>query len=361
MLSLAAELGLEEQIRWRPLGVGFFHDGRLASMSTPREALDVPRPVADRQGAHGRVRRPLQPHQGPRAARPRADRAVGPPHRRRPPVGAAVPAAARLQVRRRLRRPARRPTCGRGPAARRARATAPGREVMGWIRGGHQALADALADAIRDLGGEVFTSAPVRYIPSRNGRATGVVLDTGVVAPRHGRARRCCGRTSSTCSRPDLEAALPAGPVPLPRASSASSPACARASARTTRSTSPTGRIPITSVVETTHVVDPEHVERPPAVRAALRHLGLAGAATRPTRGHHRGSTSATWRRCSPTSTRSRRDRDPGGARARRRAGPSPRRSRPHHRPVPRARARHGVLGARLPRHRPRTGHPRRR
>ena len=42
MLELAAELGLAEQIRWRPLGVGFFHEGRLASMSTPREVLAFP-------------------------------------------------------------------------------------------------------------------------------------------------------------------------------------------------------------------------------------------------------------------------------------------------------------------------------
>ena len=42
VLGLAEELGLRDAFRFRPLGVGFFHDGRLASMSTPRELLRFP-------------------------------------------------------------------------------------------------------------------------------------------------------------------------------------------------------------------------------------------------------------------------------------------------------------------------------
>ena len=42
VIDTARELGLEDEIRWRRLGVGFFHDGRLASMSTPKELLSFP-------------------------------------------------------------------------------------------------------------------------------------------------------------------------------------------------------------------------------------------------------------------------------------------------------------------------------
>src|SRR3954447_25133443 len=40
VVELAESLGLS--IRWRPLGVGFYHDGRRCSMSTPRELLTFP-------------------------------------------------------------------------------------------------------------------------------------------------------------------------------------------------------------------------------------------------------------------------------------------------------------------------------
>src|SRR5204863_8437567 len=39
-VELAESLGLS--IRWRPLGVGFYQQGRLCSMSTPRELLSFP-------------------------------------------------------------------------------------------------------------------------------------------------------------------------------------------------------------------------------------------------------------------------------------------------------------------------------
>ena len=58
-----------------------------------------------------------------------------------------------------------------------------GREVMGAIEGGYQALVDRLAERIRSLGGEVHTSTPVRRIPaSATGAAIGVVTDAGLHA-----------------------------------------------------------------------------------------------------------------------------------------------------------------------------------
>jgi protoporphyrinogen oxidase len=133
-----------------------------------------------------------------------------------------------------------------------------GREVMGWIRGGYQTMVDRLAEEIRARGGEVHTSTPVRYIPSQDGRAHGVVLDTGF---------RSHDWVVSTLLRPnmenllapELEAALPPDPCRYMGV------VCVVA--RVKHSVSPyyalnitDRRIPLTSVVETTHVVDPEHV-----------------------------------------------------------------------------------------------------
>ena len=133
-----------------------------------------------------------------------------------------------------------------------------GREVMGWIRGGHQRLADRLAEAIRELGGEVRTSTPVRYVPSSGGRAIGVVLDTGVV--RHDVVVTTVLRPhTAQLLGPELEAALAPDPCRYL--------GIVCLVARVRRSVSPyyalnitDRRIPLTSVVETTHVVDPEHV-----------------------------------------------------------------------------------------------------
>jgi protoporphyrinogen oxidase len=257
MLSLAAELGLEEQIRWRPLGVGFYHDGRLASMSTPREALTFPGlSLVDKARMAAFVarcsmirdhapldREPIEPWVR-RTAGDRLWKQLFQPLLDSKFDGAYgdLPATYLWSRTRRT-------------AGTRDRA---GREVMGWIRGGHQALADALADAIRELGGEVFTSAPVRYIPSRGGRATGVVLDTGVV--RHDTVVTTMLRPHmEQLLAPDLEAMLPPDPF--------SYLGIVCLVARVRKSVSPyyalnitDRRIPITSVVETTHVVDPEHV-----------------------------------------------------------------------------------------------------
>jgi protoporphyrinogen oxidase len=129
---------------------------------------------------------------------------------------------------------------------------------MGWIRGGHQRLADRLAEEIGALGGEVLTSTPVRYIPSSGGRAIGVVLDTGVV--RHDVVVTTVLRPHMEhLLGPELEAALPADPCRYL--------GIVCLVARVRESVSPyyalnitDRRIPVTSVVETTHVVDPEHV-----------------------------------------------------------------------------------------------------
>ena len=255
--DLADELGLGDAIRWRRLGVGFFHDGELASMSTPRDLLGFPglrmddrvrlaafvarcrmtsdEAALDQEPIEAWTRRTAGNRLWQRLWRPLLDSKFD---------GRFDDLPATYLWSRMLR------TSGTRDRA--------GREVMGWIRGGHQALADALGDAIRAHGGEVLTDTPVHRVASENGRATGVLLDSGL--RRHEWVVTTMLRPHITdLLAPDLARALPEdrnrylGVVCVV--------------ARTRRSVSPyyalniTDRsVPLTSVVETTHVVDPHHV-----------------------------------------------------------------------------------------------------
>ena len=257
VLALAEEMGLRDSMRFRPLGAGFYHDGRLASMSTPRELLTFPGLRADDRARLVaftlRCRRITD--QAPLDDEPLEDFVCRTGGRRlwenlwRPLLDSKfdgvyddLPATYLWSRMRRV-------------DGTRDRA---GREVMGWIHGGYQALADRLADAIRERGGEVLTRTPVRFIPSSGGRAHGVVLDTGF--RRH-------EWVVSTLLRPAMRNLL------SPELEHALGPDTCRymgvvcVVARVRKSVSPyyalniTDRsIPLTSVVETTHVVDPEHV-----------------------------------------------------------------------------------------------------
>jgi protoporphyrinogen oxidase len=258
MIALASELGLGDEIRWRPLGVGFYHDGRLASMSTPREAITFPgltltdkarmaafvarcRRIADHapldeEPLERWVRRTAGDRLWAKLFKPLLDSKFDGEH-------GDLPATYLWSRTRRT-------------AGTRDRS---GREVMGWIRGGHQRLADRLAEEIVALGGEVLVSTPVRYIPSSGGRAIGVVLDTGVV--RHDVVVTTLLRPHMEhLLGPELEAALPTDPCRYL--------GIVCLVARVRNSVSPyyalnitDRRIPLTSVVETTHVVDPEAAE----------------------------------------------------------------------------------------------------
>jgi len=256
--ALAADVGLGDDVfRFRRLGVGFYQDGRLASMSTPSQLLRFPGiSPADRVRLVGFVARC-------RLKDDYRDLEDEP-------------------LERWLRR-----TCGRGlwerlwrplleskfdgrhddlPATylwSRMRRTAgtrdrAGHEVMGWIHGGYQELADRMADAIRARGGAVQTSTPVRTLVAGEGRICGVALDFGF---------RPHDIVVTTLLRPAVQRLLD------PRLAQALGPDPNRylgvvcLVARVRRSVSPyyalniTDRsIPLTSVVETTHVVDPEHV-----------------------------------------------------------------------------------------------------
>jgi protoporphyrinogen oxidase len=133
-----------------------------------------------------------------------------------------------------------------------------GREVMGWIEGGYQTVIDALELRIRQLGGEIRAGSAVDQIVGTGERATGLLVDGQLrnfdfilctLAPPQ--ARRLLS--------PELAARAPEdhcrylGVICL--------------LLRTTRSVSPyyhlnitDRRIPLTTIVETTHVVDPDYV-----------------------------------------------------------------------------------------------------
>jgi protoporphyrinogen oxidase len=129
---------------------------------------------------------------------------------------------------------------------------------MGTLDGGYQTLADALGDAIRAAGGEVRTECPARTIASSHGRAIGVVGDRGLELFDHV-VTTLLPAANASLLQPDLAEAVGPdrcrymGVVCLVM--------------RVKRSISPwytlnitDRRVPLTAVVETTHVVDPQRV-----------------------------------------------------------------------------------------------------
>lgn len=256
--GLAADVGIgEDRFRFRPTGVGFYQGGRVTSMSTAKELLTFP---------------------GLRAV----DRARLVAFVARCQLTRDYAELESIQLEEWLRK-----TCGARlwedlwrplldskfdgvfddlPATylwarmRRASGTRDrsAREVFGCIDGGYQTLVDALAAAIVAEGGEVLTSTPVRSVPAAGGRALGVVLDDGF---------RAHDWVLTTQLRPALEGLL------APELLTALGPdrnryqgvVCLVLQLR--RSVSPyyllnitDRRVPLTTVVETTHVVDPERV-----------------------------------------------------------------------------------------------------
>lgn len=257
VLAMAEEFGLRDDMRFRPLGAGFYNDGAVASMSTPRELLTFPglRPD-DRLRLVGFILRcRLLKDQAPLDDEP---------------LEHFVRRTAGARLWERLWRPLLDskfdgvyddlPATYLWSRMRRVSGTRDkaGREVMGWIRGGYQKLVDRMAEGVRDRGGAVLTSTRVKLIPSLAGRAQGVMLESDM--RRHDWVVSTLLRPNMTgLLSPDLERALVSD--------------CCRYQgivcvvARVRRSVSPfyalnitDRRIPLTSVVETTHVVDPEHV-----------------------------------------------------------------------------------------------------
>jgi protoporphyrinogen oxidase len=257
VLGLVDDVGLRHRMRFRPTRVGFYDDGRLFSMSSARELLTFPL---------------LAPHDRLRLAAFVARCQLGSGHERLDETP-LVPWLRRMCGRRMVERlwmpllhskfdgrvsdlPAtyiwartRRMSGARDGA---------GKETMGWLEGGYETLIDALADRIRARGGELHTGRSVERIIADGPGATGIVVD-GALQPFD--AVLC------TLAPPQREALLDPSLLGRVAADRCRYLGVICLLLRTRESVSPyhtlnitDRRVPLTTVVETTHVVDPEQV-----------------------------------------------------------------------------------------------------
>jgi protoporphyrinogen oxidase len=257
VLGLAEELGLRDKFRFRPTKVGFYGDGRLFSMTSPKEFLTFPL---------------LKPFERARLAAfvARCQLIKGHDELDRTPL---------VEWLRRL--------CGRGvveklwkplldskfdgqyddlPAtyiwARTKRMSKTrdksGAEIMGSLEGGYTTLIDAIERRLRELGAEIHVATQVDQIANAGGAATGLVVE-GRYRPFDLVLCTLAPPQAASVLAPELQAYAHAdrfrylGVVCL--------------LLRTTKSVSPyyhlnitDRRVPLTTVVETTHVIDPEQV-----------------------------------------------------------------------------------------------------
>jgi protoporphyrinogen oxidase len=257
VIELADELGLSDRFRFRRSGVGFYHQGRLASMSTPRELLTFPGLTAvDRMRLVAFIARCQVGTSYEKLEEvPIEDWLVRFCGRRtwevlwRPLLDSKfdgryddIPATYLWSRSRRMGR-------SRDKSSQ---------EVMGTLDGGYQTLADALGTAIEGLGGAVHRKTTVRAIVSSSGRAVGTLSTRGfephdqVISTLLPTATApLLGRDLAAAVGPDRRRYL--GIVCLVM--------------RLRRSLSPwytlnitDRRVPLTAVVETTKVIDPERV-----------------------------------------------------------------------------------------------------
>ncbi|HWH95012.1 MAG TPA: FAD-dependent oxidoreductase [Baekduia sp.] len=254
--SLAAEVGIgEDRFRFRTTRVGFYQQGRLTSMSSPRELLTFPGLSAvdrvrlaafaarcqlksdyadlDGMSLETWLRKLCGTRLWDSLWRPLLDSKFDGAYDDLP--------ATYLWAR------TRRMSATRDKAAR---------EVMGTIDGGYQVLADALAREIRALGGDVLLNTAVQHVPAAGGRALGVVVDGALHSHDY---------VVTTQLRPGLKGLLAAELEDALGADPNRYLGVVCVVARVAKSISPyyalnitDRRIPLTTVVETTHVVDPE-------------------------------------------------------------------------------------------------------
>jgi protoporphyrinogen oxidase len=257
VLGLAEEFGLRDRFRFRPTRVGFYGEGRLFSATTPMEFLRFPLfgPVGRARLAAFVARcqlisdckeldeTPLVPWLERMCGRTVAERLWKPLLDSK--FDGCYDDLPATYIWARSRRMST--TRDRG-----------GREVMGWLSGGYQTLVDELERRLRALGCEIRTRAAVERIVGDETGVSGLVVDGELrlvdlvlctLAPLHTAVLLPNGLAHH--AHPDRFRYL--GVVCL--------------LLRTRRSVSPyyhlnitDRRVPLTTVVETTHVVDPEHV-----------------------------------------------------------------------------------------------------
>jgi protoporphyrinogen oxidase len=256
--GLAEELGMGDRFRFRPTAVGFYDDSRLFSMTSPREFLTFPL---------------LAPHDRVRLAAfvARCQLISGHDRLDDVPLDAWLRRLCGKRTVERLWKPLLDskfdgryddlPATYIWARTRRMSRTrdASGRELMGWLEGGgYQTLIDRLEGRIRQLGGEIHTGIAIDSIAEIDGRPCGLVVQ-GRIRP--------FGAVLCTLAPPQARRLLPerlAVHMPADR--------CRFLGViclllRLRRSLSPyyhlnitDRRVPLTTVVETTHVVDPEFV-----------------------------------------------------------------------------------------------------
>ncbi len=257
VLGLAEELGLRDKFRFRPTKVGFYGDGRLFSMTSPKEFLTFPL---------------LKPFERARLAAFVARCQMIKDHDE-------LDHTPLVEWLRRL--------CGRGvveklwkplldskfdgqyddlPAtyiwARTKRMSKTrdksGAEIMGSLEGGYTTLIDAIERRLRQLGAEIHVATQVDQIASAGEGATGLLVE--------GRYRPF-DLVLCTLAPPQAASVLAPELKPHAHAERFRYLGVVCLLLRTTRSISPyyhlnitDRRVPLTTVVETTHVIDPEQV-----------------------------------------------------------------------------------------------------
>ena len=239
VIEMADELGLADRFRFRRSGVGFYHQGKLASMSTPRELLSFPGLTAvDRMRLVAFIAR-CQVGSSYEQLEETPDRGLARAHLRAAHLGGALAAAARLQVRRPLRRHSRHlPLVALAPDGEVARQV---------LAGGHGHARRRLPDARRRA--RPGHRGPRRKrAPQHHRQGDRVELRPRRGHPEHARLRAARpgdlhppahGHGPAARPRPGRRGGP--GPLPLPRHRVPRDAPARAASAPGTRSTSRTG------------------------------------------------------------------------------------------------------------------------
>lgn len=257
VLGLAEELGLRDRFRFRPTKVGFYGDGRLFSMTTPKEFLTFPllsMPQRVRLAAFVARCQLIRSHEQLDAL----------------PLVEWLERTNGKRVTERLWRPLLDskfdgqyddlPATYIWARTKRMSKTRDksGAEVMGWLEGGYTTLIDAIERRVRELGGEIHPSTQVDQIAGSESGATGIVVE-GQYRP--------FDFVLCTLAPPQAASVLAPNLKRHAHAERFRYLGVACLLLRTTRSISPyyhlnitDRRVPLTTIVETTHVVDPEHV-----------------------------------------------------------------------------------------------------
>jgi protoporphyrinogen oxidase len=254
--GLAEELGLGDTFRFRPTGVGFYDDGRLFSMSSIKEFLTFPL-----LSVVGRARLaafvawcqvksnysdledvPLDKWLRKFCGRATVERLWNPLLDSKFDGDYEGLPATYMWAR-----------------TRRMQSTrdSAGREVMGWLEGGYQRLIDVLEGRIRELGGEIRAGVAVERIVGTRNAVTGVSVDGRFLPFDH---------VLCTLMPPQASMLLPEELKAHAGVDRFKYMGVICVLIRAKRSVSPyytlnitDRRIPLTTVVETTHVVDPEY------------------------------------------------------------------------------------------------------